>query len=72
MDENTCAVKEMAKAGVLTISDKGSVGERSDESGDIAAGMLVEAGFTNLKKEIVPDNIQQIVDRHNSFPDPEG
>ena len=37
------------KAGVLTISDKGSRGERKDESGSMAAGMLEDAGFEELR-----------------------
>jgi molybdenum cofactor synthesis domain-containing protein len=50
------------KAGVLTISDKGSRGLREDESGKIVVGMLEEAGFLVLKKEIVPDDQKQIAD----------
>lgn len=50
------------KAGVLTISDKGSRDLREDESGKIVVGMLEEAGFSVLKKEIVPDDQKQIVD----------
>lgn len=49
-------------AGVLTISDKGSEGLRKDESGKIVVAMLEEQGFSVLKKEIVPDNHQRIVD----------
>ncbi len=49
------------KAGVLTISDKGSRGERTDESGRAAAEMLKAAGFDPVKIKIVPDNIEQIV-----------
>jgi molybdopterin adenylyltransferase len=48
------------KAGVLTISDKGASGERKDESGAMAVGILEDAGFLIEKKEIVPDNQQQI------------
>jgi molybdopterin adenylyltransferase len=50
------------KAGVLTISDKGSRGERIDESGKAAAEMLKTAGFVVAKTEIVPDNIRSIAD----------
>jgi molybdenum cofactor synthesis domain-containing protein len=50
------------KAGVLTISDKGSRGERVDESGKTAAEMLKTAGFDPVKIKIVPDNIRQIAD----------
>ncbi|MBN1625631.1 MAG: MogA/MoaB family molybdenum cofactor biosynthesis protein [Deltaproteobacteria bacterium] len=50
------------KAGVLTISDKGSRGERVDESGKAAADMLKDAGLDPVKTGIVPDNIRQIAD----------
>jgi molybdopterin adenylyltransferase len=50
------------KAGVLTISDKGSRGERVDESGKAAAEMLKDAGFDSIMTKIVPDNIRQIAD----------
>jgi molybdopterin adenylyltransferase len=48
------------KAGVLTISDKGSRGERVDESGKAATEILNNNGFTVIKSEIVPDNIRSI------------
>ena len=50
------------KAGVLTISCKGSQGLRADESGEIAARMLAEHGYPVVKKGIVPDDIQRIED----------
>jgi molybdenum cofactor synthesis domain-containing protein len=50
------------RAGVLTISDKASQGRREDESGKLAARMLEEEGFPVIKKGIVPDDGQQIVD----------
>lgn len=50
------------RAGVLTISDKASQGRREDESGGLAARMLEEEGFPVIKKGIVPDDGQQIVD----------
>jgi molybdopterin adenylyltransferase len=50
------------KAGVLTISDKGSRGERVDESGKVAAEMLKDAGFDLAQVKIVSDNIRQIAD----------
>ena len=51
------------KAGVLTVSDKGSQGRRKDESGEIIVGILEEQGFKVLKKEIVPDERQQIAEK---------
>jgi len=50
------------KAGVLTISDKGSRGERVDESGKAAAEMLQKTGFDVTRLEIVPDNIRKIAE----------
>jgi molybdopterin adenylyltransferase len=50
------------KAGVLTISDKGSRGERVDESGKTAAEMLKAAGFDPVEMKIVPDNIMKIAE----------
>ncbi len=50
------------RAGVLTISTKGSQGLRKDESGELAARMLEEEGFSILRKGVVPDDRQQIVD----------
>lgn len=49
-------------AGVLTISNKASQGKRRDESGGVAISMLEGEGFSILRKEIIPDNLQQIVD----------
>lgn len=59
-------------AGVLTISDKGSKGERTDESGDIIARMLKDNGFSVFKKQIIPDNRQTIVDTLVEWVDREG
>jgi molybdenum cofactor synthesis domain-containing protein len=51
------------KAGILTVSDKGSQGRRKDESGEIIVGILEEQDFKVLKKEIVPDERQQIAEK---------
>jgi molybdopterin adenylyltransferase len=48
------------RAGVLTISDKGSQGKRRDESGETAAAMLEKHGFRVAEKKIVPDDQKQI------------
>jgi molybdenum cofactor synthesis domain-containing protein len=50
------------KAGVLTISDKGSQGKRTDESGEVAVNILQGQGFSVLEKKIIPDDRQQIMD----------
>jgi len=51
------------KTGVLTMSDKGSRGERVDESGDLAYSMLEGEGFEIVIKEIVPDSQEAIVNK---------
>jgi molybdenum cofactor synthesis domain-containing protein len=48
------------KAGVLTMSDKGSRGERVDESGKLAGRMLEESGFIIAEYKIVPDRVDDI------------
>jgi molybdenum cofactor synthesis domain-containing protein len=50
------------KAGVLTLSDKASRGERKDESGRVAAEMLEQEGFAIRRQEVRPDDRPQIVD----------
>ena len=50
------------RAGVLTISTKGSLGQRKDESGQTAVRLLENEGFYIAKTKIVPDNIRQIAD----------
>lgn len=43
------------------MSDKGSRGERVDESGDLAYSMLERDGFEMVIKEIVPDSQEEII-----------
>ena len=43
------------KAAVITVSDKGSAGEREDLSGERVVGILAEAGFAVEKRLILPD-----------------
>ena len=51
---------QIIRAGVLTISDKGSRGQREDESGPLVAGLLKEAGYSVVKQGIIPDNLEKI------------
>lgn len=51
------------KAGVLTISDKGSKGQRRDDSGEIIVGILEKQGLKVLKREIVADVRRQIAEK---------
>jgi molybdopterin adenylyltransferase len=50
----------MFTAGVLTVSDKGSRGERVDESGQVIKEALVSLGAGEIKYSIVPDERQAI------------
>ncbi|PKN66382.1 MAG: molybdenum cofactor biosynthesis protein [Deltaproteobacteria bacterium HGW-Deltaproteobacteria-15] len=50
------------KAGVLTISDKGSQGKREDSSGDSAVRMLELEGYKVSRRKIVPDDRRRIAD----------
>ena len=47
-------------AAVITVSDKGSRGERVDTSGPAVRKMLEEAGFEVVYTSIIPDEADQI------------
>ncbi|GFE59914.1 molybdenum cofactor biosynthesis protein B [Geobacter sp. AOG2] len=49
------------RVAILTLSDKGSRGERVDESGPALASWLAERGVTTVHAEIIPDDFQRIV-----------
>ena len=49
------------RAAILTLSDKGSRGERVDESGPALASWLAERGVTTVQTEVIPDDFEQIV-----------
>ncbi len=55
-------MQEAFRAGVLTISDKGSQGLRDDESGALAANLLEAESFSVIKIKIVADDQQVIAD----------
>lgn len=59
------------RAGVLTISDKGSQGLRKDESGEIVVAMLEKHGFNVIRKLIIPDDIEKIADTIRAWVDNE-
>lgn len=46
--------------GILTVSDRGSRGERIDTSGDAIRGMIVGAGGNVERYAIVPDELDAI------------
>ena len=60
------------RAGVLTISDKGAKGLREDESGEIIFRVLEDSGLTVVKREIIPDDLQQIADTLIMWVDKDG
>lgn len=48
------------RAAVITLSDKGSRGEREDKSGPIIVDMLKEAGYVVEEALLLPDGIQPL------------
>jgi molybdenum cofactor synthesis domain-containing protein len=62
-------MENILEAGVLTLSDKASRGERIDESGRVAAEMLQGEGFTILRQEIVPDDQLKIIETLRAWVD---
>ncbi|ABB13870.1 MogA/MoaB family molybdenum cofactor biosynthesis protein [Carboxydothermus hydrogenoformans] len=51
----------MIKVGVLTLSDKGSRGEREDKSGQVIKEMVREIDGVVVKYEVIPDEYELIV-----------
>ena len=59
----------MFRAGIITVSDKGSQGKREDKSGPVIAEMLAGAAVAVEKTLIVPDEVDQIAGAIISFAD---
>ena len=59
------------RAGVLTVSDKGSRGLREDESGQVAAELLRGKGYVVAKQGIVPDESDRIAQTIRNWADDE-
>jgi molybdopterin adenylyltransferase len=53
----------MINIGILTISDKGSQGQRQDKSGEVIRDSMAEIKSTVVKYEIVPDEKDIIAQR---------
>ena len=51
------------EAAIITASDKGSRGERVDESGAKVAEILAANGYTVVEKVILPDEQEQLADK---------
>ena len=52
----------MARVSVLTCSDKGAAGERTDESGDTIVRRVLEAGHTVMRRDVVADDRELIAE----------
>ncbi len=53
----------MFQVGIITISDKGSTGEREDLSGEVIREIVESKGYYVKVKEIIPDEEDEIYDR---------
>ncbi|HYN85073.1 MAG TPA: MogA/MoaB family molybdenum cofactor biosynthesis protein [Pyrinomonadaceae bacterium] len=51
------------RAVVITVSDRSARGERADESGEVLAGLLAEAGAQVVAKEVVADDLEPLAER---------
>ena len=56
-------MKKMFTVGILTISDKGAVGERQDKSGEAIHGILSGINVSIVNYTIVPDEKKAIVEK---------
>lgn len=50
----------MLNVAIITVSDKGSVGQREDLSGEVIRDLMTEAGYEVKEKVILPDEVDQI------------
>lgn len=62
----------MIKTGVLTISDKGSRGQRKDTAGPLLVKILTDAGYRVVRQDVVPDNREGIAERLIEWIDKDG
>ena len=62
----------MIKAAILTMSDKGSRGEREDRSGAVIREMLVSLPAEVIRYEVIPDELEVIRERIIEFADKDG
>ncbi len=60
------------RAGVLTVSDAGSRGEREDTAGPAVAAMLSEAGFEVVERALLPDAPEKITAQLRRWADDDG
>lgn len=57
----------MIQAAILTLSDKGSRGEREDKSGEVIRNMLREIDATITAYEVIPDEKDLIIKKLFEF-----
>ncbi len=57
------------RAAILTLSDKGSRGERTDESGPALSAWLAERGVRTVHAHVIPDEFEQIVQQLTDWAD---
>lgn len=62
---------QVYKIGILTLSDKGSKGERVDESGPLLSAMVAPLGEVN-RYQVIPDDYETIVMMLKSWSDDVG
>ncbi len=62
----------MFTVGILTISDKGSKGERYDKSGDVIRGSLSQVESTVIEYQIIPDEQEVIAGKLAEWADKGG
>jgi len=55
--------------GILTVSDRSSRGERSDESGPALIELVAEKGWQVVRDDVVPDEIETIKNLLSSWAD---
>jgi molybdenum cofactor synthesis domain-containing protein len=68
-DPITLEKRSLIRAAVLTVSDKGSRGEREDESGGALEELLGEMGAAVVARAVVPDEREQIAAALTRFAD---
>ncbi len=49
-------------ACVITVSDRSSAGEREDEGGPLAVGLLRDAGWHCPEPQVIPDGAESVAD----------
>lgn len=59
----------MYKVGIITASDKGSIGEREDLSGKLISEILQNKGYSVEKYIILPDDEEMLLDEMISMAD---